>query len=139
MEITVTQKVKVNAKFLQVKAGLRYWEDAIVNGVEDESGDLIPCREDDYWCPLIDIDSGQILNWKQGVTADIHYKVCDDGVYTVLDENKEIILEKDGYVIDSLAIEDTGHGDYIIIKVDENGFINNWKFDYLDFHDGDEN
>ena len=135
MECIVKIKTKVDIKTLHVEAGVRYWEDATVNGVEDESGDLIPCREGDLWKPIIDIDKGQITNWKQGVQADIHYKVCDDGSYYLKDEGGKTILSiEDNYVPDILCPEERGYGDYIIMKVDENGFIKNWKVDLGSFH-----
>jgi len=131
MKVKIKKEVEVEVKSIHIRAGVRYWEDATVDGVEDENGDLIPCRvkDEDDWFPIIEIETGKIRNWKQGVTADIHYKVCDDGDYYLMGEDEtESILHKSGYVPDFLAIEDSGYGDYIIIKVDENGFINNWKF-----------
>ena len=77
MKAEVTLKREIELKTLNVHAGVRYWEDSEVNGVEDESGDMIPCRIGDSWEPIIDIDSGIIINWNQGVKAKIHYKVCD--------------------------------------------------------------
>lgn len=133
MKATIKVEKEVEIKTLQVKAGARYWEDATVNGVEDEEGTLIPCRDGDYWCPVIDVESGIILNWTKGVTADIHYKVCDDGVYTVRGENDEFIFQKDGYVPGTMSPAGKGYGDYIIMHVDENGLIADWKFDIEDF------
>ncbi len=135
MKFTIKKEVEVDIKTLHIKAGVRYWEDAIVNGIEDEKGDLIPCRviDEDDWLPIIDIETGVIINWKQGTTADIHYKVCDAGDYYLLDENDELVLHKNGYVPSCLAIDSNGFGDYIIMKVDENGSINNWKFNIKDF------
>jgi hypothetical protein len=135
MKTKIKKEVDVDIKFLKVRAGVRYWEDASVNGIEDENGDLIPCRVDDDWCPIIDVETGVITNWEQGKKADIHYKICDDGNYYLLSESDEIIAEKDGYVPDCLAIDDSGYGDYIILKVDENGLINNWKFGTFDVQD----
>lgn len=140
MKVKIKKEVELEAKTLHVKAGVRYWEDATVNGVEDTEGDLIPCRiedDDEYWFPVIDIDTGVITNWEQGKTADIHYKVCDDGSYFVFDENEKEIAKKDGYVPDTMCPEGGGYGDYIIMKVDENGLINNWKFDISDFIEED--
>lgn len=138
MKINIKVKTEVEIKTLQVSVGVRYWEDATVNGIEDEQGDLIPCRVGDYWRPKIDIETGQILNWKQGITANIHYKVCDDGTYWLRDENDKDIIKSEGdYVPSILAIDDSGFGDYIIIAVDKKGFINNWKFDISDFIDED--
>jgi len=47
------------------------------------------------------------------------------------------VLKVNGHVIDSLSIGEQGFGDYIIIKVDQNGFIKNWKFNVDDFHFND--
>jgi len=139
MKVKVKKEVEMEAKTLHVKAGARYWEDATVNGVEDTVGDLIPCRVegDENWLPVIDIDTGVITNWEQGKTAEIHYKVCDDGLYVVYDENEKEIARKDGYVPDTMSPKENGYGDYIIMNVDENGLIENWKFDITDFIEED--
>lgn len=129
MKITVKIEKEFDAKFLQVEAGVRYWEDAKVNGVEDEEGYLIPCRVGDDWCPIIELETGKIINWEIGKTADIHYKVCDDGRYILQDENRDHIKTIDGYVISDL----TTSSDYIIFKVDANGIIENWSPTLDDF------
>ena len=127
MKVTVIEKKVVDASFLKVSAGVRYWEDATVNGEKDEDGMLIPCRNGDYWEPLIDVDTGQIINWRHGVVADIHYKVCDDGKYTLQSINGYEIKTKEGYVPDIMCPEENVFGDYIIMKVNEGGMIANWK------------
>jgi hypothetical protein len=127
MEITVNKKEKKQVKTLLVEAGVRYWEDSDVNGIEDTDGTLIPCRIGKNWCPKIDIETGQILNWNIGTTANVHYKVCDDGTYKLLDENENIVASIDGYVPKILDIYDDSFGDYIILKIDENGFIDKWN------------
>ncbi|MFV0141015.1 hypothetical protein [Empedobacter falsenii] len=127
MKIKLKIKTTFEVKYLQVDARVRYWEDATVNGIEDENGDLIPCRENDSWKPLIDVDNGQIINWEQGKKAEIHYKVCDDGDYTILDIDKTFIKKVDGYVISDLVINERSSGDYIILEIDENGFIKDWS------------
>jgi hypothetical protein len=118
---------------IQVNAGVRYWEDATVNGVEDEDGTRIPFRDGDRWRPLIDVDSGKIIDWPIGVTADIHYKVCDDGIYLLTTCTGIPLTELDDYVPDTMCPEPKGYGDYIIMKIDENGFIHNWKFNKKEF------
>ncbi len=127
MEITFKKEITANAVLLKVSAGARYWENATVNGKEDTDGDLIPCRNGDYWEPVIDINTGTIINWNIGTTADIHYKVCDDGTYTLYAEDGTSIIEKSGYVPEIMCPEEEGYGDYIIMKVDGNGVIANWK------------
>ena len=87
MKTKIKVLTEVEVTTIKVNAGVRYWEDTEVNGESDETGEMIPCREGDRWKPIINIDTGKIENWKQGVTADVHYKVCDDGVYTIMKKN----------------------------------------------------
>lgn len=134
-EITITKEIDV--RYLQVSAGVRYWEDATVNGVEDNDGTRIPFRDGDNWTPIINIDTGHILNWPKGIVADIHYKVCDDGTYGLLDEFQALLFERDGYVPDILCPHDNGYGDYIIMKVNCDGFIEDWEPSLDDFMEGD--
>jgi hypothetical protein len=143
MELTleVTETKRVPVKYLRAECGVRYWEDATVNGVEDTDGALIPCRDpkpNDHlgggtWRPLIDLDTGRIVDWPQGTTAEIHYKVCDDGLYRLLDEQMNEVRAVDGYVITMMCPEGQGYGDYVIMKVGEDGSIANWKIDFSDF------
>ena len=129
MKITLKIEKEFDANFLQVEAGVRYWEDATVNGIEDEEDDLIPCRVGNDWWPTIELETGKIINWEIGKKADIHYKVCDDGRYILQDENRDHIKTIDGYVISDLTTD----SDYIIFKVDENGIIENWRPTLDDF------
>lgn len=138
MKRIIKVEKEVEIKTLKVRAGVRYWEDATVSGIRDENGDLIPCRDGDNWCPLIDVDTGQITNWTKGVTAEIHYKVCDDGDYYLLDEKDEVLSHKNGYVPDIMCPKEVGYGDYIIMDIDENGFVKDWKFDDDEFLTDDD-
>lgn len=117
-----------NAKFIEVSAEVRYWEDAYVNSKEDVNGE-IPLRNGILWEPVIDLENGKVQNWTDGVFASIHYKVCDQGQYWLLDENKQRIAKwKSHYVPDDiLCVGDEGYGDYIIFQVDATGKIVNWE------------
>ena len=111
-----------NVRYFRCDAGVRYWEDTEVN-----DNPRIPCiDENGRWNILIDIKDGKILNWTQGVTAKVFYKVCDDGVYTAYDNNMNVICELEDYVPDMLSIDDSGYGDYICLTIDENGYIKDW-------------
>lgn len=139
MKIELTVKKEFEVKTLLVEANVRYWEDASVNGVDDEDGDLIPCKVGETWKPIIELETGMILNWQKGKEANIHYKVCDAGEYWLQDENREKIVKAKGYYVpDFLAIDDSGFGDYIIMKVNKEGLINNWRFDSNPFTNEDE-
>ncbi len=136
MKAKIKIEKEVELKTLIVKASVRYYEDDEVDGIEDKKGDLIPCKVGDLWCPIIDIDTGVITNWAKGRTANIHYKVCDECGWDLLDEKGNIVMSVENeYVPDTLAPEGGGYGDYIKMKVDENGKINKWDFDIEDFQD----
>ena len=135
MKIKLTVKKEFEVKTLLIDAGVRYWEDTTVNGVEDEDGTLIPCRVDDRWKPIVNIETGVITNWEQGKTADIHYKVCDNGEYWLRDENDNDVVKAKGYYVPSFLGD---MGDYIVFTVDENGLIQNWSFDIEPFTNEDE-
>ena len=107
----------------------RYWEDATINGVEDEKGTLTPFKQGDLWCPVIRLSDGQVMDWPQGTEADIHFKVCDAGEYWLLDEEKKRIAKWGGYYVpdDFLCHEGQGYGDYIILKISTDGVIQKWQ------------
>lgn len=114
------------AKYLAVSAGVRYWEDGEVDGVEDTDGDLMPFGGDKYWDIKIDIETGFIIDWPNGITAKVHYKVCDDGAYSLLAEDGEVIDLYEGYVLSCLSRLEAGYGDYIIMDIDGLGHIKGW-------------
>jgi hypothetical protein len=137
-EIEITAKSKVAVKYLRADIGVRYWEDATVNGVVDEDGSRIPCSNSASWMPLIDLETGVVQRWPAGTVAEIHYKVCDDGAYFLLDDEFQIVKKIDGYVPPIMCPEGGGYGDYVIMKIDGDGKIANWKVDLRAFEDGGE-
>jgi hypothetical protein len=131
---------EIEVAFLSVSAKVRYWEDSVVDGVEDIDGDLIPCRnvDSEIWTPIIDLEAGKIINWNEdkdniGRTAEIHYKVCDAGMYQLWSKDNTTIVEIDGYVPNMLSPKENGYGDYIIMDIDEFGFIKSWSVDLDEF------
>ncbi len=127
-------------KYIKCSFGVRWWEDTRVNGVYEDADVVsvkIPCVEvcenkyykttDHYWCPIIDVESGVIINWKKGVTADTHYKVCDDGFYVLCDKDMNPIKEVYSYVPSILDPSRESFGDYVIFNIDENGKIDHWS------------
>jgi hypothetical protein len=125
--IEVAQTVKKEVKYLKAECGVRYWEDGEVNGIEDTDGTLIPLRVKDAWCPTIYLTTGAIEDWPDGMIADVHYKVCDDGVYQLLDAEKNIVRSISGYVPKIMCPGDSGHGDYVIMTIGPDGKIVGWR------------
>jgi hypothetical protein len=138
MKIKLKIEKEFDVMYLQAESGVRYWEDTTVNDQEDTQGDLIPCRNGDYWKPLININTGIIENWQIGKKADIHYKCCDDGTYRLLDQNKKEIISIDGYVPNMMCPKEDGYGDYVIMDVDSEGRIQKWKVDFSYFQNNED-
>lgn len=115
-------------RYLEVEAEVRYWEDAHVGGVEDSAGTLIPFRTGALWTPVIDLDSGTVVGWPEGVEANVHYKVCDAGEYWLQDASRTRVLKWLGHYVPNsfLCVGDSGYGDYIIFKVAKDGTIPGW-------------
>ena len=134
MKVKLKIEKEIELKTMVVKAEPRYWEDAIIDGKNDtEIGLYVPCKNGNIWNPHIDIDTGIILNWDKGVKASIHYKVADCCGYELLDNDDNIVISlEDGYVPRTLSPKENGY-DYIIMDIDENGKIANWKFRKEDF------
>lgn len=137
MKIDLLERREIDVSYLKADCGVRYWEDAEVNGVEDTEGDLIPCRNGDSWAPVINLDTGVIEGWPQGTKAKVHYKVCDAGVYTLLDANMNPVKKISDYVPGMLSPGGCGYGDYVIMNIDASGKIDNWAAD-LDPFERDE-
>ena len=122
--------IRLNAIYIEVLAEVRYWEDSAVNGIYDDDGTKMPKRSGDCWNPVIRLGDGAVMEWPQGTTADVHYKVCDQGEYWLLDENRTRIAKWNGcYVPDDFLCHGSGsgYGDYIIMKIDENGVIKDYQ------------
>ena len=141
MKVKVRIEKEIELKTMVVKAEPRYWGDSVIDGKEDtERGLYVPCKNGNIWNPHIDIDSGIITNWDKGVSANIHYKVCDECGYELLDNDGNVIISfEDGYVPKTLCPKENGYGDYIIMDIDENGKIENWKFRKEDFENIENN
>ena len=119
----------MQATYLEVCAQVRYWEDATVNGAEDTDGTLIPARVNESWRPVIRLTDGLMMDWPQGTTADIHYKVCDAGEYWLLDDERKRVAKWAGFYVpsDFLCHGAQGYGDYIILKVGADGLIEKYR------------
>lgn len=121
------------ATHIRTAAGVRYWEDAVVNGVEDTDGMLIPGRKGDDWCVSINLAEGRVENWPEGTEASIHYKVCDAGDYWLTDADGNDLAHRDGYVPGTFLCHGAnGYGDYIIMDIGGDGKIANYRRPAID-------
>jgi hypothetical protein len=119
MKIEGYVKKEFDIRTVKVILPVRYDEEDIPND--------FPLRKGDIWEGTINVDNGHILEWPKGQTGDMHMKVCDEGVYSLFDENNELVAEiEQDYVPNRLIPPHDGYGDYIHFIIDENGFITNW-------------
>lgn len=115
------------ATHIDVEAGVRYWEDASVNGVdENDDAPTIFGADGDTWRVRINIAEGRIEGWPEDMKASIHYKVCDAGEYWLSNPDGQRVAKWRGYYVpgEYLCHGDEGYGDYIIMNVSGMGFIN---------------
>ena len=130
--ITVTTKTanEVPVKYLRAECGVRYFEDGELNGIQDDDDNpAMPFAKPGLWSPLIDMETGRIVDWPEGKTASIHYKVCDAGRYALLDAEKKEVVAIDGYVPAIMSPKDNGYGDYVIMDIGADGTIDKWRVD----------
>lgn len=128
MKLFLNDSKEVDAKFIKVSALVRYWEDAQSSEVEEVTSDNFPFANGDLWEPLIDIDKGLVVDWPEGVSANVHFKVVDCGCYYLLDKEQNVISSiENNYVPDGLCHGDNGYGDYIIFSIDSDGNIEDYK------------
>lgn len=83
-------------------------------------------KDDPVFSMKIDVETGEVIGWPKGIAMNIYWKIVDEGLYQYLDTNDNIIFEYDGYVPIELAINDDGYGDYVILNIKSDGFIENW-------------
>ena len=154
MKVIVNRLAEIDVKHLFVKARARYPEDSTLrqlpeyDWIEDDANQpKMPCMSYVqeqwcggawYWCPVIELETGKIINWRQGVCASISYKVVDEFDCYITDSNDKIVARYNGYVPSFMAIDEEGYGDYVYLTINEDGYIENWSFDEYDFKKLDE-
>lgn len=116
MKLTVRLKKEIEAVYLKADVAVRYDD-------EDIPFDA-PLRVENRWVATINLEEGRILDWPQGQTLEINtMKICDEGVYTLLDADMKEIKQIDGYVPGGILPEG---GDYLTLIISETGHITNW-------------
>ena len=120
----------------------RKWSSSEINGMNDDKDTpQMPLITEHWgekaWHIIVNLDNGQIGNWPQGTTASIHYKSVDANVIHLLDDCLGIIKEYEGYVPNFLCPKGDGWGDYVIMDIDENGFIQDFNNNLDDIFDDD--
>ena len=91
------------------------------------------------WSGIINMKTPKLLNWKPEY-GDLYLqaKICDSGTYFLLDKDKKLICRIADYVPNGLIPESDDCGDYIRLRINSDGSIENWPEnpDYSDFIEG---
>lgn len=159
MKVDVIKKSTEFPAFLQCWIGASYWEDTSFNGEDDtENADFLrnnfpesfflshekigyePVKKDmerynqDYLYLEINLETGVVLNWPKGVTADFHYKSCDMNYFRLLNKKYTILAQTpegdSEYVIGPSFMNEWG--DYFVLRVNEEGYIINYDVDEME-------
>ncbi|RGK71562.1 hypothetical protein DXC95_17160 [Parabacteroides sp. 20_3] len=87
------------------------------------------------WSGIINLKTHKLLNWKPEYgSLYLQAKVCDSGTYFLLDKDKKTICKIADYVPNGLIPEVDDCGDYIRLRINEGGTIENW-FEEPNFSD----
>ena len=138
---------EVNLKYFVIDCEPRYWEDSEINGQDDTDTMAIadgkgqPGMPFAYydkeakvwkWKIKINVDTGYVQGWPNEITADIHYKVCDQGEYWFEDaKGKKCFAQEIGdktcdYVPSLIDFYGDSYGDYIVMTIESNGHVKEW-------------
>lgn len=133
MKAYIKEIKTVEVATLEIDAYIRYLEDTSF----DFNGEWVncdvfnlecPCMDDHQWRPIIDINTGKILNWSTDKRFWVFGKVCDEFKCKVKNGDGDTIIDYEGYVPSCMSINDEGYGDYIDMIVNTDGTIKNWNF-----------
>ena len=93
------------------------------------------------WSGIVDLKTHKLLNWKlEYGNLYLQAKICDSGTYFLLDKDKKAICKIADYVPNGLIPESDDCGDYIRLRINSDGTIENWPENpyYSDFIEGSE-
>ena len=117
MKLTVNKPVEIEPVAIKCEMAVRYDEEDIPND--------FPLRKGDMWRGTIDIETGIIRDWPKGKSGNMFMKVCDEGTYTLLGTNDEVLSVRENNYVPSCIPEE--YGDYVKFDINTNGKIAKWS------------
>lgn len=118
MKITVEKPVEIEVSHLRMVLPVRYEEEDIPND--------FPFRKNDVWDATVEIDTGKIVGWPTEYgEANMHMKVVDGGTYILLAPDGSEIERREGEYVPRIVPGE--YGDYVILRIEPDGTIKNWK------------
>lgn len=140
MNAELKKIIETQSRYIHIS--IPYYEDDYTYSFED-SDDIdrpLPLvTEDEKWEVTIDLKEHTLLEWKPEYGfCHVFAKVRDEGIYTLLNKDKDIICRLKGYVPNKVVPPKDGYDDYIGFDIEENGSVIGW-YDTYDFSDFVEN
>ncbi len=112
MKVKVLVETEINVAKLRMCLPVRCDDD------EDMPYDF-PLRDGEFWSATIDLETDVVEGWPQGRTGFVKdMKVCDGGIYELIDDSGKVLYKHECYVPDFLPGD---YGDYIDIEINQNG------------------
>lgn len=103
---------------------------------DEEDEEQLPLVKMGYWQGTIDLQTHKLLEWEPYFSeCYLQAKVCDTGIYTLLDAEKKPICTLKGYVPNGVIPPKNGAGDYIHFAINADGTVEEWQdtYDFTDF------
>ena len=89
-----------------------------------------PLVKRNVWTGIINLKTHKVLDWKKEYASlFFQAKVRDSGTYFLLDKEKNYLCKLHGYVPNKLIPESDDCGDYIRLRINYDGVIENWPND----------
>ena len=122
MKVTIKVEKEVEIRTVLIDIAPRY----IGDGEDDDMPTDFPLlnAQKTEWVASVDIDTGAIAGWPKGEKRKMFVKVCDAGIYKLIDSDGNVVAERKGYVPNDVV--PGSYGDYVELDIDENGIITNW-------------
>jgi len=135
MKFKVFKEVEIEVTHINIDVKIRHVGDSD----DDDVPSKFPMLNGDTWEAVVEIETGRIEGWIDGTDAcNLYAKVCDAGVYTLLNSDGETEAVRAGYVPHGVVPGD--YGDYISLNIGSDGVITNWpkSIDVSDFFESED-
>ncbi len=133
MKVEYTKRVTVEADVTHLAISIP--EDEVCNGDCYEGDGRLPesfkVKDGDYTI-YIDVETGKIANWPEGLVVDAYFKPRDGGSYALLDKTREVICAAINEYVPSCCGWGEGGGDYLELKVSGDGSVAGFSTAFID-------
>lgn len=139
MKLSIRKEQEV--RYLKCHLYVRYFEDVEISTIpnikENSNPPMFGFKHDEevkayYLDWMINLNEGKIVDWnsdgtlKDDTIVKTHYKVVDQGIYWLLDEDKSELCKTSGYTPKILGQDEDGFGDYVYLTILPDGKIKDW-------------